>query len=142
MVAGGLVIRSSVVGVRRHHHLFVAHEVDVQRHANRQLQDVEDEDVSARSGAGETPGGRVEHFAEVGMHYVEGDRLIQSAGCEVGSAGGGEGHAELGERVHVNGHESVRSLRGHGHLHWRDGERVAHAGVERIRSLSVWTAHL
>ncbi len=29
VIAGRLVVRSAIVGVRGHHHLFVAHEVDV-----------------------------------------------------------------------------------------------------------------
>lgn len=117
VIAGGLVVRSAVIGIRGHHHLFVAHEVDVQGNADGKLQDVEDEDVSAGSGTGETAAGRVEHFAEVGVQQFEGDRLIQSARGEVGRAGGGESHAELVERVHMYRHHSVRALRCDGHFH-------------------------
>lgn len=124
MIAGGLVVRSAIVGIRRHHHLFIAHEVDVQGHAYGQLQDVEDKDISTRSGTGETACGRVEHFSEISVQQVEGDRLIQSARGEVGRAGGRESHTELGERVQVYGHQSVRALGCDGHFHWRDGESV------------------
>ncbi len=71
---------------------------------------MEDEDVSAGSGTGEAAGGRVEHVAEVGVQLVKSDWLVQSARGEVCRASGREGHAELGERVHVYGHQSVRAL--------------------------------
>lgn len=124
MIAGCLVVRSAVIGIRGHHHLFVAHEVDVQGHTYGQLQDVEDKDVSTGSGTGETACGRVKHFSEISVQQVEGDRLIQSARGEVGRAGGGESHAELGERIQVYRHQSVRALGCDGHFHWRDGESV------------------
>lgn len=142
MIAGGLVVRSAIVGIRGHHHLFIAHEVDVQGHADGQLKDMEDEDVSAWSRTGEPAGGRVEHLSEVGVQQVEGNWLIQSAWGEVSRAGSRESHTELGERVQVYGHQSVRTLGCDGHFNWRDGESVTDSRVERIRTLSVRAAHL
>lgn len=145
VVAGRLVVRSPVVGVRRHHHLVVAHQVDVERHVDRQLEDVEEEDVGAIGWAGETTHVGVEHFPQVAVELVKGDGLVQGARGVVGCAGCCEGHAEglgiLGERVNGYVHQGVGGMRGE--VHANTMQRVAVGGVHQgVVALPVWAAHL
>lgn len=124
VVAGRLVIRRPIVGVRRHHHLVVAHEVDVERHVDGELQDVENEDVGAVHWGGETADVGVVHLAQVAVQLVEHDGLVQVARGEIGGAGGGEGHAQrLGERVKLHGEQGgvvVVAVGGERDLHGGD----------------------
>lgn len=83
MVAGRLVVGRAVVGVRRSHHLIVAHQVDVKRNAYGQLKDVEKEDVRACCRAGKVARGGIKSAAEVAVEQVEGDGLVQSARRQV-----------------------------------------------------------
>lgn len=145
VVAGRLVIRGSVVGVRRHHHLFVSHEVNIEGHVDGELQDVEDEDVGSVDRAGEAADVGVVHFPEVTVQLVEHDGLVQVARGEVGGAGGIEGHSQrLGERVELHGEQGVMVTVGsernlhRGHRQGIPVTRVHHC----IRSLPVWGAHL
>lgn len=143
VIASRLVVGRSVVGVARHHHLFIAHEVDVQRHVHSQLEDVEDEDVGARHRTGEAAGWHVEHLSDVAVQQVKRNRLVKRARSKVESASGGEGHPDLlGDGVNVHGHECVRPLRRYRHV---DGERVAMPRVHKVnhvRALPVRAAHL
>lgn len=104
MVAGCLMIWGSIIGIRRHHHLLVAHEVDVERHVDGELQDVEDEDIGSIHRGGETANVGVVHLPQVAVQLVEHNRLVQVAWGEVGGARGSEGHSQrLGERVELHG---------------------------------------
>lgn len=52
VVAGRFMVWGSIVGVCRHHHLLVAHEVNVEWHIDGKLQDVEDKDIGSIHRAG------------------------------------------------------------------------------------------
>lgn len=104
VVAGCFVIWGSVIGICRHHHIFVAHEVDVEWHVNGKLQDVEDEDVGSIDRAGEAANVGVVHLSQVAVQLVKHNGLIQVSWGKVGSARGGEGHSQrLGEWVELHG---------------------------------------
>lgn len=92
VVAGRLMIWGSVVGVCRHHHLLVAHEVNVERHVDGELQDVEDEDIGAVDGAGKATNMGIVHLSQVAVKLVKHDRLVEVARCEVGGSRGGESY--------------------------------------------------
>lgn len=62
VVACRLMIRGSIVGVRRDHNLFVSHEINIEGHVDGKLQDVEDEDVSSIDGAGKAANVGVVHL--------------------------------------------------------------------------------
>ena len=125
VVAGSLVVGRSVVGVGRHHHLLVAHQVDVERHVDGQLEDVEEEGVGAVGGAQEAAQVHVEGVAQVAVEQVEDYGLVQGARGEVDGAGGGESHAH-GHRVHVHGHEGG-ALAGDRHVDGGDAAGVPRA---------------
>lgn len=104
VVAGRLVIWGTVIGVCRHHHILVAHEVDVERHVDGEFQDVKDEDVGSVDGAGEAANVGVVHLSQVTVQLVKHDGLIQVTRSEVGSARSSEGHSQrLGEWVELHG---------------------------------------
>ncbi len=104
VVTGRLMIWGSIVGVRRHHHLLVAHEVNVERHIDGELQDVEDEDVGSIDWAGEAANMGVIHLPQVAVQLVKHDGLVQVARGKVGGARGGEGHSQwLGKWVELHG---------------------------------------
>lgn len=92
VVAGRLMIWGSVVGICRHHHLLVAHEVNVERHVNGELQDVEDEDVGAVDGAGKATNMDIIHLSQVAVKLVKHDGLVEVAWCEVGGSRGSESY--------------------------------------------------
>lgn len=145
VVASRLVVGRSVVGVAGHHHFVVAHQVDVKRHVDGQLQDVEQEDVRAADGAGEAADVGVVHLAQVAVELVEHDGLVQVAWRKVGGAGGGEGHSQgLVQRVELHGQHGgvLVAVGGDWDLHGGDGQGVALARINRRkRSFSVWAAH-
>lgn len=92
VVAGRLMIWGSIVGICRHHHLLIAHEINVERHVDGELQDVEDEDEGAVDWAGKAADVGVIHFPQVAVKLVKHDGLVEVAWCEVGGSRGGEGH--------------------------------------------------
>ena len=103
MVAGRFMIWGSIIGIGRHHHLLVAHEINVERHVDGQLQDVEDEDVGSISGAGKAADVGVVCLPQVTVKLVKHNGLVQVAGGKVGSARGSEGHSQrLGEWVDLH----------------------------------------
>lgn len=145
VVAGRLMIWGSIVGVRRHHHLFVSHEVNIEGHVDGELQDVEDEDIGSVDGAGEAADVGVVHFPQVTVQLVEHDGLVQVAWGEVGGARGVEGHSQrLGERVELHGEQGVMVTVGSERdLHRGDRQGIPVTRVHHcIRSLPVWGAHL
>lgn len=146
VVAGRFVIWGSVVGVRRHHHVLVAHEVDVEWHVDGELQDVEDEDVGPVDGAGKAADVGVVHLPQVAVQLVEHDGLVQITWGEVGGAGGGEGHSQrLGEWVELHGKQGgvVVAMWGEWDLHGGDRQRISMTRVHYCEgSLPVWAAHL
>lgn len=104
MVAGRFVIWSSVIGICRHHHIFIAHEVDVEWHVDGKLQDMEDEDVGSVDRAGEAANVGVIHLSQIAVQLVKHNGLIQVTRCKVGSARGSEGHSQwLGQWVELHG---------------------------------------
>ena len=104
VVAGCLVIWGSVIGICRHHHIFVSHEVDVEWHIDGELQDVEDEDIGSIDRAGEAADMGVVHLPQVAVQLVKHDGLVQVTWCKVGGARGSKGHSQrLGEWVEVHG---------------------------------------
>lgn len=102
MVAGRLMIGGSVVSVRRHNHLFIAHEVNIKWNIDGELQNIEDEDIGSVDGGGEAADVRIVHVPQVTVQLVKHNGLVQIARCKVGRARGGEGHAHrLGQRVEL-----------------------------------------
>lgn len=93
VVAGRLMIWGTIVGVCRHHDLLIAHEINVERHVDGKLQDMEDEDVGAVDGAGEAANVGIIHLPQVTVKLVKHYGLVQVAWREVGGARGGEGHS-------------------------------------------------
>lgn len=147
VVAGRLVIRSSVVGVRRHHDFLVAHEVNIERHVDGELQDVKDEDVGAIHGAGEAADVGVVHLPQVAMKLVEHNGLVKVAWGKVGGAGGSEGHSQwLSKWVQLHGEQGsvvMVAVRSERDLNGGDRQGIPMPRVQnRKGSLSVWAAHL
>lgn len=104
MIAGGLMIRGSIIGIRRYHHLLVAHEVNIEGDADGQLQDVKNENVRSVHRTGEPTNVGVVHLPQVAMQLVEHNGLVKVAGCKVGGARGSEGHTQwLRERIKRHG---------------------------------------
>lgn len=93
VVAGCLVIWGPIVGVCRNHHLFVAHEVNIERHVDGKLQDVEEEDIGSIDRGGEAAHAGVKHLSKVAVQLVEGNGLVQIAWGKIGSARGIKGHS-------------------------------------------------
>ena len=143
MVARSLVVRRPIVGVRRNHHLLVAHQVDIEWDVDGQFEDVEDEDICAVGWAGEAPKLGVKHVPQVAVQKVKRNGLVQGAGGKVDSAGRREGHTEgLWEWVQLHGEQGV-ALRSDRHLHGGDGEGVSMGGVHQsVVGLPVGAAHL
>lgn len=103
MVAGGLVIWGSVIGICRHHHILIAHEIDIEWHVDGKLQNVEEEDIGSIDRAGETANVGVVHFSQVAVELIEHDGLIQITRDKVGSARGSEGNSQrLGQWVELH----------------------------------------
>lgn len=62
MIAGCLMIWGSIICICRHHHIFITHEVNIERHINGKLQDVEDEDIGSIHRAGKAADVSVIHL--------------------------------------------------------------------------------
>lgn len=104
VVASRLMIWGPIVGICRHHHFVITHEINVEWHVDGELQDVEDEDIGSIHRGGETANVGVVHLPQVAVQLVEHDGLVQVAWGEVGGTRGGEGHSQrLGERVQLHG---------------------------------------
>lgn len=132
------MIWSSIIGVRRCHHLLVAHEVDEERRIGSELQDVEVEDIGSVDGTGEAPDVGVVHLSQVAVQVVEHDRLIQVARGEVGGERCREGDMQtLGDWIQLHGeHVGVVVV-----ASWSEGISMPRIN-DGVGSLSIWAAHL
>lgn len=107
VVAGSFMIWGSIIGIGRHHHLLIAHEINVEWHIDGELQDVEDEDVGSISRAGEAANVGVVRLPQVTVNLVKHNGLVQVAGGKVCSARGSECHSQrLGEWVELHRKQS------------------------------------
>lgn len=103
MVAGSLVIWGAIIGIRRHHHFFIAHEVNIEGNIDCQLQDVEDEHVCSVHWTGEPSNVGVVRLPQVAVQLVKHDGLVQVAWSKVSSTRGSERYSQrLGERVQLH----------------------------------------
>lgn len=102
MVAGRLMIWGTVISIRRHNHLFIAHEVNIKRYIDGELQNIEDEDIGSVDRGGEAADVRIVHIPQVTVQLVKHYGLVQITRCKVGCARGGEGHTHrLGQWVEL-----------------------------------------
>lgn len=94
LVASRLMIWGSIVGISRHHYVFIAHEINVQWHVDGELQDAKAEEIGAVDGAGEAANVAIVHLPQVSKKVVKHNGLVQVAWREVGGARGSEGHSQ------------------------------------------------
>lgn len=102
MVAGRLMIWGAIVGVRRHHNFFVAHEINIERYVDGEFQNIEDEDIGSVDRRGEAADAWVIHVPQVTVQLVEHNGLVQVTRRKVGRARGGKGYARrMGQWVEL-----------------------------------------